>query len=232
MNRDIVYFVKDTEENEELRYSLRSVEENVKNYNKVWFFGGKPKGIEPDRYVHTRQNSSKHANVRYMVRQAIMNEEVSDEFWLFNDDFFIMKPLTDEQFISGTLWKRSKELWEKFHRITSYANRLRRTSAILSMNGYDTMSYELHVPMLINKSIALNVLETFSDDLAFRSLYGNYARIGGKIRQDVKILDVNKLPNDNIDMLSTMDETFRDGKVGEYIRSRFKTPSRYERSMQ
>lgn len=41
---DVVYFVKDTERNEELKYSLRSLEQNWK-YNKVWFCGGCPSDL-------------------------------------------------------------------------------------------------------------------------------------------------------------------------------------------
>ena len=50
MRHDIVYFVKNTEENEELVYSLRSVEKNFP-YNRVWFFGGCPNGLKPDVHI-------------------------------------------------------------------------------------------------------------------------------------------------------------------------------------
>ena len=37
--KDIVYFVKDTDTNEELRYSLRSLANFP--HGKVWFYGGR-----------------------------------------------------------------------------------------------------------------------------------------------------------------------------------------------
>ena len=55
MNNDIVYFVKNTEENEELIYSLRSVDKNFP-FNKVWFFGGCPKGLTPDVHIPVVQD--------------------------------------------------------------------------------------------------------------------------------------------------------------------------------
>ena len=51
---DVVYFVKDTKENEELRYSLRT----LKNFPhaKVWFYGGCPEGLKPDHHVYVKQD--------------------------------------------------------------------------------------------------------------------------------------------------------------------------------
>ncbi len=48
---DIVYMVKDSSPNEELRHSLRSVEKNWGPRGKVWFFGGCPEGLKPDGFV-------------------------------------------------------------------------------------------------------------------------------------------------------------------------------------
>ncbi len=52
---DIVYFVKESAQNEELRYSLRSVEKNFPHRN-VWFVGGKPKGLTPDKWHAVNQD--------------------------------------------------------------------------------------------------------------------------------------------------------------------------------
>lgn len=51
---DIVYFVKESKTNEELRYSLRT----LKNFphRKVWFYGGCPEGLKPDQYVYVEQD--------------------------------------------------------------------------------------------------------------------------------------------------------------------------------
>ena len=51
---DIVYFVKGSRKNEELRYSLRT----LKNFphRKVFFYGEFPDGLVPDRHIHVKQN--------------------------------------------------------------------------------------------------------------------------------------------------------------------------------
>lgn len=84
MEKDIVYFVKDTESNEELRYSLRT----LKNFphRKVWLYGGCPAGLKPDKWVHLVQDKeNKWENVRMMLESACKNKEISSSFWLFND---------------------------------------------------------------------------------------------------------------------------------------------------
>lgn len=45
---DIVYILKNDVKPDEIRYSLRSIEQNLEHGN-VWFFGGIPEGIRPDR---------------------------------------------------------------------------------------------------------------------------------------------------------------------------------------
>ena len=46
--------------------------------------------------------------------------------------------------------------------------------------------------------------------------------------KDVKVFDMDYVPIDPDD-LSTNDNTFKQGKVGEYIRAQFPKPSRFER---
>ena len=88
--RDIVYLLREGK-NEELVYSLRSVEENFA-YRRVWFAGGKPDGLEPDGYMPIKQDApSKWQNVRNMLVEVCKNDNISKDFWLFNDDFFVLQ---------------------------------------------------------------------------------------------------------------------------------------------
>ena len=92
---DIVYFVKDTQVNEELRHSLRS----LKNFphNKVWFYGGCPDGLKPDYHIEVEQDQpTKWQNIFKMFKLACSNKDITKNFWLFNDDFFVMKPINYE----------------------------------------------------------------------------------------------------------------------------------------
>lgn len=229
MKYDIVYILKNDYSSEELRYSLRSVCKNFP-YRKIWFYGGKPKGIQPDEMVEFIQTgANKWERVNNTLRMICMNDEITEDFWLFNDDFFIMKKLADlDPMYASTLEQRYMHIKQKHGRATAYSGQLKRTAAILERKGYDTLDYALHVPMLINRKKALQTLKAFSGCPMFRSLYGNHHSIGGTKTKDVKITSLDVKPTGSESMLSTEDNAFSDGAVGKYIRSKFRAKCRYE----
>ena len=222
---DIVYFVKDSEENEELRYSLRTL--NNFPHRKVWFYGGCPDGLKPDHHVYVEQNEeNKWQNVNKMLRLACKNKKITKNFWVFNDDFFVMKPIDKPtNYYNGDLYKRIVTLEDKFGRTTPYSQLLRDVCKELESLGVTTKNYTLHVPMLINRDKALELFK-ISNFPGYRSLYANYFNIGGEQMSDVKITSKEKVYKDGI-YLSTDDKSF-DGKVGEQIREIFHNKCKYE----
>ena len=230
MKHDVVYILKSDTGAEELRYSLRSVQNNFP-HGRVWFFCGCPDGITPDRYVPFEQTGhNKWTRSTSTIREICATDEVSEDFWLFNDDFFILRKVTEMQYMfRGSLSERVNDIHEK-HGISAYANQLYGTKKLLSGYGYGTLDYALHVPMLINKQKAFEVLEAFPGCSMFRSLYGNYWEVGGVKAEDVKIIGLDEMPKGTQTFLSTSDKSFKNGKVGEYIRKRFTEPSRWEKN--
>lgn len=230
---DIVYFLKNTPTNEELRYSLRSVEENWE-YNRVWFYGGCPDGVRPDERVYLPQDKpSKWENVRSMILKACRNDNITENFWLFNDDFFILRPISEDMkpHYNGTL-ERQIERVENRHggNMTDYTLRLRHLVETLDNAGKPTLNYSVHKPILINRKKAIEVLEKFPDEPMFRALYGNYWNIGGEDSSDNKIMKVeyNIEKVNNWSYLSTSDTSFQCGNIGKWVRSRFPNCSRFE----
>ena len=73
----------------------------------------------------------------------------------------------------------------------------------------------------------LEALEMFPSCPMFRSLYGNYAKIGGDFRHDVKVADPNAEISPDLDYLSSSDKSFK-GELGMFLAERFPTPCRYE----
>lgn len=230
MRHDIVYILKEDIGAEELRYSLRSVQANFQ-HRRVWFFCGCPDGITPDGYVRFKQTGrNKWQKSTSTFRKIAETDAVSDDFWLFNDDFFVMQKVIDLPYmIRGSLTDRVAGIREK-RTVSGYANGLDTARESLETRGLTTYDYALHVPMLINKWKAIEVIDEFPECPMFRSLYGNYWKVGGITVPDVKIYDMEGLPEAGQTLLSTSDASFRDGKVGEYIRKRFKRQSRWEKS--
>lgn len=232
MNKhDVVYFVKNAAHNEELRYSLRSVESNWPHF-RVWFCGGCPDSIKPDKIMKIIQPGlNKWEKVRNSIIKVCKNDEITEDFWLFNDDFFIMKPRLDdfEPQYNGMIIDYIEQIKKKHHGSHSeYTVRLLNTIDALERAGYGTLNYEVHKPMLINRDKALEVLERFPEVGGFRSLYGNYWRIGGEDQHDMKIKVMDELDWGDWEFLSTSDGSFRDGVVGRYVRNKFKNRSEFE----
>lgn len=233
---DVVYFVKDTERNEELKYSLRSLEQNWK-YNKVWFCGGCPSDLEPDKKLRFKQKGlNKWEKVRNSLRIACENPEITEDFWLFNDDFYLLKP-----YKRNIKPQYNGEITDYINTIVSkhggshseYTSRLLQTIKTLEKAGCTTLNYEVHKPMLINKQRAIEVMDKFPGVGGFRSLYGNYYKIGGVDNHDMKIrvlaYDKIDLVENNWGFLSTSDKSFRDGVVGSFVREKFTERSRFEK---
>ena len=226
---DIVYILKNDIDSDELRYSLRSVCENFP-CRRVIFIGGCPKDIVPDVYIpHEQIGHTKWERVRSSMLKILNTCNLSEDFYLFNDDFFVLKKPHGEftNFASGTLDKRCREIETKFKRITAYSKQLRSVETFLKRKNKDTVSFAVHMPMLLNKQKALDLLTEFPKIEMFRSFYGNYYEIDFISHKDVKIYDLESEPIFD-DFLSTTDESFKNGKVGEWIRQRFPTPCKYE----
>ena len=230
MKRDIVYVIKNDASADELRYSLRSVCKNFEHRNIV-IYGGCPKGIKPNLHVMINQTgSTKYAKTRGMFKTIFENNKLSKEIWLFNDDFFIMEPYNQEVPITnGTIKQQIVRIRRRrYGAETAYTRRLQRTIDILRRMELDAISYECHVPFLIDREKGLEILRKFSDEAAFRSAYGNYYSIGGVLQEDSKINDIDIEPPHDAKILSSGDRSFKDGLIGEYVRASFPDKCGYE----
>ena len=226
---DIVYFVKDAVYNEELRYSLRS----LKNFphNRVWFIGGKPLGLHPDKQIVVQQKgATKWDRVRNMMKMVAENEEITKDFVLFNDDFFIMSPVIEfANGIYGTLSDLIVDIEIKHgYRATPYTLSLKHTVAALREIGQS--NFELHRPMVVNRAGLLCTIRDYPDVKGTRSLYGNTHDISPlEETVDHKIVSFDEVPDKLPQFLSTDDFAFEKEKIGKLIRDSFPDKSLYER---
>lgn len=223
---DVVYLLKNNYDSEELRYSVRSV---VKNFphKRIVFVGGTPEYMKADiNLIHDQIGHNKWEKSQYSLQKALEDVELTENIWLFNDDFFIMNKITNPvNYTNGTLEKRILDLKAKHPKSSAYIRELEALCNKLRNLRKDTMSFALHVPMLINRSKALFLLNNNRVKM-FRSFYGNYYSIDCSYMKDVKVYDMETIYS--TDYLSTSDEAFRDGQVGEFIRACFPDPCIYE----
>ena len=224
---DIVYILKKDIQPAELIYSLRSVEKNFP-FNEVWFVCGQPKGLKPDgQIIHEQVGKTKWDWIKSSMYEVLRNDEITDTFFLFNDDFFVMKPFKGKfvNYVDGTLERRIEELHSSLG-MSPYCRTLYKAQQELMSARLPQMNYDVHLPMLVTKTGMSAALKSFSSP-QMRSLYGNYNQVPYILHDDVKEYTLNKV-NEDADFLSTNDDTFLNGKVGEFIRSSFPNPSRFE----
>lgn len=214
---DVVIPYKTSYPDTELFYSLRSFR-NVRHRN-IYLVGDKPswyKGhhIEVEHYkwlnaytVHNQENK---------IRAACELPELSENFILSNDDFFIMKPVILKQYHRGFL----KDHIAQRNKRDQYQRSLVQTLELLNRMGIENpLSFELHVPMIMNKDKRLQLSYDMETWLKrgyiplFRSLYGNLHIDNAEYMSDVK----NVGDFENYTYLSTSEATFK-GSIGNYIK--------------
>ena len=227
---DIIYILKSKMDTEELKYSLRSVEKNFP-HRKVWFVGGQPEGLTPDvRLPHVQSGEDKWSLIRSSMMKAIKEPDLTDDFFLFNDDFFVMKKWKGGfvNFIDRTLEERIVELRDVHPWLNPYGRTVYKANEELKSLGIKKpLNFEVHLPMLFNKELAEETIRKCSSP-QMRSIYGNLTNCKCRQHDDVKVYDKETVPTDP-DFLSTNDSTFTEGAVGRYIRDAFPDPSRFEK---
>jgi hypothetical protein len=181
---DFVYICRDGE-NEELRYSIRSVLNSFPEAI-IWLVGGKPDWYSGG-YIRVEQNQNKYHNALKNLEILCNSEQIPNNFILMNDDFYIIKPIkTIEQFYNGTLSNKI----DRFTKITGssmYIKKLITTNNKLNKLGFTKpLDYELHVPMPMHKAGLLYILNEYPECL-WRSMYGNLFNVGGSQMEDVKV---------------------------------------------
>lgn len=226
---DVVYNCRDGE-NEELRYSIRSVYNNL-NYENLWVVGGKP-----DWYLGHYQDqeyaSRKEVRERLGFKAMIDNDTISDDFILMNDDFYVLHQIDKVVNWNGGLLADKVNLYNSVSPSYYYSILLRKTHAYLVSQGIkDPLDFEMHTPMVMNKQSLSKIID---QPLLTRSLYGNLFNVESEQHKDVKVYPPGIFQHRSISLnedtpyISSMDETFK--RVFENVLiDRFDTRSPYER---
>jgi hypothetical protein len=183
-NMNFIYICR-VGENEELRYSIRSVLNSFPEAN-IWVIGGKPDWYVGN-YIYVDQNNSKYNNAISNLNALCNSELTPEEFFLMNDDFFILQKIDKIDTLHGGLLSEKISRYQKIARSSSYIRKLFSTNDRLKKNNIqDPLDYELHVPMHMEKQKLKKIIDQYPE-LLWRSMYGNTFNVGGNEYQDVKV---------------------------------------------
>jgi hypothetical protein len=227
---DYVYICRKGD-NEELRYSIRSVVAHASCSN-IWLVGYKPDWYRGD-FVSLPDTSTKFNNIINCTKAITDVGAISNDFVLMNDDFFFLKDVGIVPTYHGGLLR---DKIDKYIELGSrrYATLLSRTYNNLTRQGIkDPLDYDIHVPMPMKKQ---KLRESVKKAYFPRSGYGNVHKVGGTYIQDVKAyaaknpLRPNSYDFKNGDMpfVSTEDGSFQE-VYEEVLKDMFTEPSRFEK---
>lgn len=230
---DCVYICR-AGDNEELRYSIRSVVKNLP-HSKIWLVGYKPDWYVGN-FIPVEDVSNKFFNITNALKVVCDSDEISDDFILMNDDFFVLKPMESvPNFIGGTLSEKISE-YRSIDPRSRYANFLDNTNMYLIKCGIkNPIDYDLHVPMVMNRT---NLKSVITHEAFPRSVYGNFFLSGGQKISDVKAYDegsalrkksVNYFSPD-LPFISTEDKSFS-LIYRKVLVNKFTEPSQFERKI-
>lgn len=227
---NLVYVLKNSPSawnDNEIRYSLRSAEKNMK-FNRVIIVGGRPKWLKNIEHVAAIDTHLGSPNTAFKVATAI--RYCADPFYLMNDDFFILKPMGKIPLpYNGNLENRAKPVHQ-----TSYAGKIYNTISWLKANNRPTLNYDTHSPLPVNRpDIMLQCLNdiNMSPLYLYNSIYGNTVHEQGVCVTDHKIKVpcnalTQKLATDK-GMFSISDD-FLNTKGKDFLHELFPEPSSYE----
>lgn len=228
---DVVYLVRPGEDNEELRYSLRSLATNLP-HGRVWMAGHRPEWVSRTvRHIEVPPDADKHRSSTANLLAACSDPGVPEHVLLFNDDFFITRPIPAVPAMHRGPVAEVLNYYTRYN--NAYAQGMADTAALLAELGHpDPVSYELHVPMVIHTPTMRRLLERYGPrvkTLNKRTLYGNLAHAGGRQVADVKVAKDGDRWDPDGPFVSTNDGPFKRGAVGVWLRALFPDPCRYER---
>ena len=230
-------------DNNELRFTLRSIEKNAKNYGKIVIVGEKPPWIQDVLHIPFKDvfSPGKNAdgNMVLKVQAAVYHPEVSDEFIYINDDELFLVP----QDVTRLGWYHKGQMIN-FRTVTwlhgFWRLRLHRTMRTLVEKGLTSYHYDNHLPFRMEKKKFLKCYSAFDfgDNIGYtiNSMYGNFHKVQGTKITNHKLRVFGPMTREEIDRridrrlyLTFNDNGLNKDMVG-WLKDTFPTPSKYEKT--
>lgn len=174
----------------ELKYSLRSLEANLTDYNNVFIIGEKPFFLSEKVTVIPYQDihKNKARNIMNKVYRAAIDERISSDFMVWNDDYFLLKKTSAHNY--PFYYKNT--IPEAIQRnIGEYEKHLTQTFNVLRAHGLPVLNFDSHYPIIYNKEKFLDMVARYDWEVPFgmvlKSMYCNTHKIQGEFLLDCKI---------------------------------------------
>jgi hypothetical protein len=220
--------------NEELRYSLRSLARYGSNIGKVVLIGSRPDFLDYSKIEHHSfiETGVKEYRIASKIMHACAIGAVKGDFLFCNDDFFFTRPFdcnTFPNYYQGCLHHGDSIA-------TAYQDHLRLTRDYLLSQGTTANHFDMHCPIIYNseKFLALAPAWEYSKNsigMVVKSVYANMYRVPGKIYRDVKLKELISETDyqriKSVECFSIYDQAWSRG-VKSYLEQNFTEKSPWE----
>lgn len=201
-NIDVVYVLGTGSKwnDNEIRFSLRSLEKNLKGFRNVFVVGAYPDFLQNVIHIEAEdifdQAINADGNIITKVLAACADERLADDFLFINDDHLVLLSMEVSQvpaFHKGNMLDYKPQYWE----LNYWRKRLHRTMETLFIKGLPAFHYDCHTPILFNKTRFVEIMSGFDYaegiGLTMKSLYGNsvYAESGVLLTDQKKTIFKN-----------------------------------------
>lgn len=243
---DILYIVGTGSkwDNNELRYSLRSIEKYGRNIGRVFIVGHKPDFVSDEvTYIPCKDKyNRKHKNILYKVITAIEKSDISKHFIVSSDDHFYTREVDFDNFPVYYQARVIQTEPGEGKKRNNYHRSLEDTKAMLERWGLPTYQTNPHCNTHFDADVYRLYFPLFSEALAkeyggeMNCLMGNILIHNGAKPQrfiDKKIgafADAADLINQigDVECFSISDEAILCG-VGGYLQTMYPNKSKYEK---
>jgi len=179
----------------ELRYSLRSLEKFMGDLGTVFVVGQRPKWLTnvvflpfPDVHI------CKERNIMIKVAYACGHPELSQTFLQVHDDHFLLAPMNGADipnWCGGQLDQMAASVRKKAPG-NHWADAVHNTHKALAARGHTTRNFDLHYPILMDKTAYPETMDLYDwkntpRGFVVKSLYANTLGLPGTYSPDLKI---------------------------------------------
>ncbi len=191
---DVVYILGEGSkwDNNEIRYSIRSLERHLKGLHHIFIIGRCPEFLKHVHHIPAEDTHKyKQPNILKKVMLACSEPDITENFLFMNDDHFL-----NAEFDIKTFPFYYKNLLEDNIRDREWDDTFRRSMVNTLVNLQNQRitpiyNYDTHTPIIYNKTGLRRMMQyvdpTLPDGYSIKSLYGNMMVVDGVHEVDCKL---------------------------------------------
>jgi hypothetical protein len=178
---------------QELKFSLRSLELFLEDIGQVFVVGTRPRWLTnvvhlpwPDRHT------CKERNIMEKLAYACGHPDLSQQFLHVHDDHFALAHQVAGE-IPNWCGRSLAAVVQAVDPANHWRDAVLNTQRALEARGLTTFNYDIHLPMIFDKTLYPEVMDTFDwfntpRGFVVKSLYGNTLKLTPTLSADLKLV--------------------------------------------